>query len=99
MARDRPERPSGAVSLRALAKRIAEQALLNVSGPFVRQPGGARLLLAYHNVVPDELAGIGDASLHLPVSSFRAQLALRVARQAASLGRPALGMTTDCVRG
>ncbi len=31
-------------------------------------------ILAYHNVVPDHEAGPGDASLHLPLSRFLAQL-------------------------
>jgi peptidoglycan/xylan/chitin deacetylase (PgdA/CDA1 family) len=31
-------------------------------------------ILAYHNVVPDDLAGMGDASLHLRRSDFRDQL-------------------------
>lgn len=75
MGPGRLTRPSGSGLLRTLAKHIAEQALLHGSAPFIR-PNGVRLILAYHNVVPDELAGIGDASLHLPVSSFRAQLAL-----------------------
>jgi peptidoglycan/xylan/chitin deacetylase (PgdA/CDA1 family) len=43
-------------------------------GHWVR-PGKA-LILAYHNVVPDGLAGLGDASLHLPESAFRRQLDL-----------------------
>lgn len=33
--------------------------------------GSPHVILAYHNVVPDDLAGIGDASLHLPVGLFR----------------------------
>jgi peptidoglycan/xylan/chitin deacetylase (PgdA/CDA1 family) len=32
------------------------------------------IVLAYHNVVPDELAGSGDSSLQLPLSAFRRQL-------------------------
>ncbi|HWZ27237.1 MAG TPA: polysaccharide deacetylase family protein [Gemmatimonadales bacterium] len=32
------------------------------------------IVLAYHNVVADDEAGFGDASLHLPVSRFRAHL-------------------------
>ncbi len=34
------------------------------------------LVLAYHNVVPDGLAGRGDRSLHLPMSTFLRQLDL-----------------------
>jgi peptidoglycan/xylan/chitin deacetylase (PgdA/CDA1 family) len=37
---------------------------------------GRSLILAFHNVVPDELAGRGDRSLHLPVGRFRRQLDL-----------------------
>jgi peptidoglycan/xylan/chitin deacetylase (PgdA/CDA1 family) len=37
---------------------------------------GSATVLAYHNVVPDELAGKGDASLHLPLSVFRQHLDL-----------------------
>lgn len=34
------------------------------------------LVLAYHNVVPDGLAGRGDRSLHLPMSTFLRQMDL-----------------------
>ena len=37
---------------------------------------GRSLILAYHNVVPDELAGRGDRSLHLPLSSFKRHIDL-----------------------
>jgi peptidoglycan/xylan/chitin deacetylase (PgdA/CDA1 family) len=40
---------------------------------------GRSLILAYHNVVPDELQGLGDRSLHLPLSSFLRQLDLILA--------------------
>jgi peptidoglycan/xylan/chitin deacetylase (PgdA/CDA1 family) len=43
-------------------------------GRWVRR--GRGMVLAYHNVVPDELAGLGDASLHLPLNAFRRQLDL-----------------------
>ncbi|MFN0178727.1 MAG: polysaccharide deacetylase family protein [Gemmatimonadales bacterium] len=39
---------------------------------------GRVLVLAYHNVVPDDAVGSGDRSLHLALSSFRAQLDLLV---------------------
>ena len=39
-----------------------------------RWRGGARLILAYHNVVPDDLPPCGERSLHLPLSRFREQL-------------------------
>jgi peptidoglycan/xylan/chitin deacetylase (PgdA/CDA1 family) len=38
--------------------------------------GGRRLILAYHNVVPDDQSGRGDRSLHLPISTFLRQLDL-----------------------
>jgi peptidoglycan/xylan/chitin deacetylase (PgdA/CDA1 family) len=37
---------------------------------------GRSLILAYHNVVPDHLQGLGDRSLHLPLSRFARQLDL-----------------------
>ena len=39
-----------------------------------RLHGGTTVILAYHNVVPDELAGMGDASLHIPLGRFRQHL-------------------------
>lgn len=33
--------------------------------------GSPHVILAYHNVIPDDLAGTGDASLHLPIGLFR----------------------------
>lgn len=35
---------------------------------------GDRLILAYHNVVPDDTGTLGDASLHLPLSAFEYQM-------------------------
>lgn len=35
---------------------------------------GSRLVLAYHNVVPDSDGAVGERSLHLPISRFREQL-------------------------
>lgn len=35
---------------------------------------GQRLILAYHNVVPDGQAACGERSLHLPLARFREQL-------------------------
>ena len=37
---------------------------------------GRSLIIAYHNVVPDHLAGMGDQSLHLPMSAFCRQMDL-----------------------
>lgn len=58
--------------LRQAAKRALERLLLVASR---RRPAhGRALVLAYHNVVPDELAQRGDGSLHLGFSDFRRQL-------------------------
>lgn len=59
--------------LRALAKELAEHLLLALPN---RTPARGRLVLSYHNVVPDELTGFGDSSLHLAQSAFDAQLKL-----------------------
>jgi peptidoglycan/xylan/chitin deacetylase (PgdA/CDA1 family) len=64
--------------LRPVVKRVAESVIAAAGvdrlGRWVRR--GRAVVLAYHNVVPDELAGAGDASLHLPLSVFRRQLDL-----------------------
>ncbi len=57
------------------AKQALESLLSRMVGPPRRSPGRA-LVLAYHNVVPDHLAGQGDSSLHLPFSTFVRQLDL-----------------------
>jgi peptidoglycan/xylan/chitin deacetylase (PgdA/CDA1 family) len=36
----------------------------------------SRLILSYHNIVPDGTGPVGDTPLHLPISRFREQLAL-----------------------
>jgi len=62
--------------VRKALKSFFEQLLLR-GGPATlarRRFAGRSLVLAYHNVVPDECEGRGDASLHLSLSSFRAQL-------------------------
>ncbi len=63
------------MSLRDGLKRGAERLLAGLAGR-PRRMAGRALILAYHNVVPDEDAGRGDASLHLPQSAFLAQLDL-----------------------
>jgi peptidoglycan/xylan/chitin deacetylase (PgdA/CDA1 family) len=64
--------------LRPVVKRVAESVMAAAGvdrlGRWVRR--GRAVVLAYHNVVPDELAGLGDTSLHLPLSAFRRQLDL-----------------------
>ena len=61
---------------RQLAKASLEGALtvtgVAAAGRKLRRDHVA--ILAYHNVVPDHEAGPGDASLHLPLSRFLAQL-------------------------
>ncbi len=39
-----------------------------------RRRRGSTIILAYHNVVPDDARAIGDRSLHLPLAGFRSQL-------------------------
>lgn len=63
--------------MNAKLKSIAESVLLH-GGPArisrLRHRHRA-LILAYHNVVPDGQPSDGDASLHLPLAAFQAQLA------------------------
>jgi peptidoglycan/xylan/chitin deacetylase (PgdA/CDA1 family) len=44
-----------------------------------RRVRGDTLVLAYHNIVPDDAPAFGDRSLHLPLGRFRRQLALLAA--------------------
>ncbi len=60
-------------ALRPLVRAAGERALL-LAPP--RAPRGGRLVLAYHNVVPDAQACGGDGSLHLPVAAFAEQLGM-----------------------
>jgi peptidoglycan/xylan/chitin deacetylase (PgdA/CDA1 family) len=63
-------------SLRQLAKSFID----HVGAILPRKiPGGASLILCYHNVVADEEAGHGDTSLHLPATQFARQLAIAAA--------------------
>lgn len=59
--------------MRAVGKRLGEGLLLRVAAWPARRAGDA-LILAYHNIVPDRTPPCGDASLHMPVSSFRSHL-------------------------
>lgn len=63
------------MSLRRMGKRMVERALRLARGN-TRRMAGQRLILAYHNVVPQEVAGQGDQSLHLPFPAFCRQLDL-----------------------
>jgi peptidoglycan/xylan/chitin deacetylase (PgdA/CDA1 family) len=64
------------LTVRKLARRSLEAVLIAARGvhlgPGLRQDRA--FVLAYHNVVPDDLAGSGDASLHIPLSLFRRHL-------------------------
>lgn len=60
----------------SVLKRAAEF-LLARGGPAAlaaRRRRGSTLILAYHNVVPDDAPPVGDRSLHLPLARFRSQL-------------------------
>lgn len=61
---------------RRLVKSVAEWGLGSPAALRMRIPRfrGRRLVLAYHNVVAGTPAARGDASLHLPLQSFREQL-------------------------
>lgn len=62
--------------MRAIARRAIEGLLASshVRSLALGRVRGRALVLAYHNIVPDGLPPVGDRSLHLPVSVFRAQL-------------------------
>lgn len=60
---------------RGIAKRGLERLVCLGVGQS-RRMRGRSLILAYHNVVPDHAAGLGDRSLHLPLGTFLRQLAL-----------------------
>jgi peptidoglycan/xylan/chitin deacetylase (PgdA/CDA1 family) len=62
--------------MRSLLRRTAEFVLTASGVPALarRRPLGT-LVLAYHNIVPDDAPPTGDRSLHLPLARFRAQLA------------------------
>jgi peptidoglycan/xylan/chitin deacetylase (PgdA/CDA1 family) len=64
------------MSVRSLVKPVAEHVLLGSGAARAsRSRHRARtLVLAYHNVVPDDASPAGDASLHLPRHRFAAQL-------------------------
>jgi peptidoglycan/xylan/chitin deacetylase (PgdA/CDA1 family) len=66
------------VSVRSLAKPAAERLILLSGVPALwrlRRRADV-LILAYHNVVPDDAEPCGDASLHLKRAQFAAQLDL-----------------------
>jgi peptidoglycan/xylan/chitin deacetylase (PgdA/CDA1 family) len=64
------------VNTRRLAKSIIERTLVasGAAAWSARQHRREICILAYHNVVPDDLPWLGDASLHLRRRDFRDQL-------------------------
>lgn len=62
--------------LRSIAKGIAERALVWSGAASLRRRAmsGRLLVLAYHNVVPDDAEPVGDLPNHLPLSVFSGQL-------------------------
>jgi len=64
------------VTARSQAKAIVERALVatRAAARGARRHQAGICVLAYHNIVPDGLPGIGDASLHLGERAFHWQL-------------------------
>jgi peptidoglycan/xylan/chitin deacetylase (PgdA/CDA1 family) len=64
------------VTARRHAKAIVERVLVTggAAAWSARRHLGGVCILAYHNIVPDALSGVGDASLHLTDGDFRRQL-------------------------
>ena len=62
--------------MRSVLKRAAERALIGSGAAHLhrRRMSGRALILAYHNIVPDDTPPAGDLANHLPLSSFVAQL-------------------------
>jgi peptidoglycan/xylan/chitin deacetylase (PgdA/CDA1 family) len=62
--------------LRALAKQLGEGALIRSGATAIlrRSLRGRALVLAYHNIVPDDAAPSGDRPNHLSLSRFEAQI-------------------------
>jgi peptidoglycan/xylan/chitin deacetylase (PgdA/CDA1 family) len=96
------------LSIRSRAKAIAEGLLVAGGAPSwgARRHRRGICILAYHNIVPDTLAGVGDVSLHLRASDFRQQLdqigrrydvvPLRQAMdETVPVGRPRVAITFD----
>ena len=80
--------------MRAAFKRLTETALLH-GGPAVlsrRRLGPRTLILAYHNILPDDARPGRDRSLHLPRRAFAEQLdALREHCEVIPLGQALTG--------
>jgi len=60
------------------AKTLLESVLVHggIAGLARRARRGRTLVLAYHDIVPDHCAPVGECSLHLPQRAFAAQLDL-----------------------
>ena len=81
---DRPDSQNGKreptkhkMRIRFQLVKPAAEFLLARAGPATfaaRRRRGSTLILAYHNVIPDDAAPIGDCSLHLSLARFRSQL-------------------------
>lgn len=72
-----PGKAGHSVSLRTIAKLVAERALIWSGGAWLhrRRMSGRTLVLAYHNVVPDGTPLCGDRANHLPLALFIEQIA------------------------
>lgn len=68
---------TAAAFARLALKRVAEGALLGsgAAALYRRRMAGRVLVLAYHNVVPDDLWPTGDVANHLPLSRFLSEMA------------------------
>lgn len=64
------------MGLRSTVKAVVERALVSSGAAAVARTrlSGSRLVLAYHNIVPDDAPPLGDRANHLPLSAFSAQL-------------------------
>jgi peptidoglycan/xylan/chitin deacetylase (PgdA/CDA1 family) len=95
------------VNARSTIKTALEIALVGSGFAAARRRAfaGRTLILAYHNVVADESAQMGDLANHLPLSTFAAQMAeLRATHDVVPLpdvlaagktGRPQVAITFD----
>jgi peptidoglycan/xylan/chitin deacetylase (PgdA/CDA1 family) len=93
--------------VRTLVKSLGERVIATsgITAVSRARRAGRTLVLAYHNIVPDDHPVVGDRSLHLPLAKFRAQLvALRATHEVVSLesvaatnpgGRPRAVITFD----
>ncbi len=95
------------MSIRAAAKTVLELSLVGSGFAALsrQRMSGRTVILAYHNVVADDVVKIGDLANHLPLSTFAAQMqALRTTHDVVPLagvlssrrgGRPRAAITFD----